>query len=98
MREEEHCKQMVGTLSDYMDGELSPEMRQALENHLKDCKDCQVVLNTMKKTIELYKLEEDKKTIPPKVRKRLYARLKLRDLEDPKETPGFFVVPCSSKQ
>jgi hypothetical protein len=35
----------------------------------------------MKKTIELYKVESDKETIPSKVKERLYARLNLEDFK-----------------
>lgn len=74
-----HCTDMVDTLSEYIDGELSPELCKSLEKHLADCKDCRVVVDTLKKTIELYKMESDKESIPPQVKERLYAKLNLDD-------------------
>jgi len=79
MNEKGHCNDMMGTLSDYIDGGLTPELCRALEDHLKDCKDCRVVVNTMKKTIELYQVESAKESIPPMVKERLYARMNLED-------------------
>jgi anti-sigma factor (TIGR02949 family) len=81
MTEKGHCNDIIGTLSDYIDGELSPELCQSLEDHLKDCIDCRVVVDTMKKTIELYKLESRNETLPLKVKERLYARLNLEDFK-----------------
>jgi hypothetical protein len=52
---------------------------KSLEKHLADCKDCRVVVDTLKKTIELYKMESDKESIPPQVKERLYAKLNLDD-------------------
>ncbi len=81
MKEKGHCWDMIGTLSDYIDGELSPELCKSLEAHLTECEDCRVVVDTMKKTIELYKVESGKESIPPKVKERLYARLNLEDFK-----------------
>jgi hypothetical protein len=38
-------------LSDYLDGELSTDERQAVEAHLRGCADCTAVLNDLKRVI-----------------------------------------------
>ena len=49
-----HCKQLLGNLSEYIDGDLQAELCAEIEAHLKDCDNCRVVINTLKKTVELY--------------------------------------------
>ena len=34
------CKEHLGCLSDYVDGELDPELCAELERHMADCGDC----------------------------------------------------------
>lgn len=48
------CNEVIREISNYLDGELDPELRQALELHLEYCDDCRVVVSTTRKTIELY--------------------------------------------
>ena len=40
-------------LSEYIDGELSGELRTEMEAHLQGCEDCRVLLVTTQKSIEL---------------------------------------------
>jgi anti-sigma factor RsiW len=35
------CDEVLGRLSDYMDGEVSPEDRSRIEEHLKGCDRCE---------------------------------------------------------
>ena len=81
MSEHNHkkCDELLGTLSAYIDGELSPELCQELEKHLADCNDCRVVLNTTKRTIELVHSPVEKSDLPEAVRERLFKRLDLDD-------------------
>ena len=49
-----NCKALLRELSNYLDGELDPTLVQELEKHIKDCDDCRLVVDTTRKTIELY--------------------------------------------
>ena len=73
------CKQLVESLSEYIDGSLDDTLCAELERHLESCDDCQVVVNTLKKTIELYRITAQGEDVPEEVRARLYARLNLDD-------------------
>jgi anti-sigma factor RsiW len=73
-----HCKQLLGNLSEYIDGELQAELCAELEEHLKDCENCQIVVNTLRKTIELYEKTPESE-LPHDVRERLFFKLKLDD-------------------
>lgn len=74
-----HCRNLLHSLSEYVDGEISESLCEEIQAHLADCKDCQIVVNTLQKTIFLYHEITDKPKIPLDVRNRLYRRLDLEE-------------------
>ncbi len=79
-----NCEQLLGSLSEYIDGELTPELCEEIEKHLSGCDDCRVVLNTTKRTIDLVHAPIEKPDLPDDVRERLFKRLNLDDYLDQK--------------
>ena len=77
MVHQESCHELLNSLSDYVDGTLGEELCTELERHLSDCENCQVVIDTLKKTIYLYKVTAESPEVPDDVRQRLYHRLDL---------------------
>jgi predicted anti-sigma-YlaC factor YlaD len=71
------CKQMLGSLSDYIDGDLQAEICAQIEEHMKDCDNCRIVVNTLKKTVELYEQAQPSTDLPSDVRERLFVKLEL---------------------
>ena len=78
---EGECSQMLSTLGEYVDGGLSPELCAELERHMQGCHRCRIVVDTLKKTIELYHDTNEDTHIPGDVRARLFARLNLEDYQ-----------------
>ncbi len=76
--EQVDCDELLDRLSEYIDGELSPALCAELEVHLAGCPDCQVLLDTVRKTIVLYRKGSAAK-LPAEVEARLYHVLKLDD-------------------
>lgn len=70
------CQHLLGDLSDYLDGEASDEICAEIERHLQDCDNCQVVVDTLRKTVLLYR-ELPRPEMPPAARERLYQALDL---------------------
>ena len=70
------CQQMLGTLSDYIDDELEARLCAEIEAHLRECPDCQVMVDTLNKTVVLYRTYGQPE-IPADVQTRLYAVLDL---------------------
>lgn len=79
MKPKENCRQLLSYLSEFIDDELEDQQLCAeIEAHLDQCKDCQVVVDTMKKTITLYNQSADQTELPSPVRRRLFQRLDLK--------------------
>ena len=79
MKKSENCRHLLASLSDYLDGTLGDELCSELEHHLMECQDCQIVVDTLRKTITLYRTTSTPPPVPAEVRERLYKRLNLED-------------------
>lgn len=73
------CHDLLGSLSEYVDGELSGELCNELERHLASCENCRIVVDTLRKTIYLVQASNEQTDLPEDVRSRLYHSLKLDD-------------------
>ncbi len=74
-----HCQQLLGSLSDYIDGQLQAELCAEIEQHIKECDNCRVVVNTLRKTVELYQQTPIQSGLHDAVRERLFYKLHLED-------------------
>jgi len=79
MNQTPECQRLIGELSNLIDGTISPELCTELEAHLKECKNCRIVVDTTKKTIELYHRDEASVEVPEVMREKLWKRLDLGD-------------------
>lgn len=77
MGQRENCRELLQSLSDYVDGELEEALCAEIERHLGACEDCRIVVDTLRKTIYLYKTAAEPAEMPAEVRARLYRRLDL---------------------
>ncbi len=76
----EQCRQFLESLSDFVDGSINPDLCSQLERHLEECENCQIVIDTLKKTIYLYHASANTPpAVPQDVRQRLYKRLDLSE-------------------
>ena len=69
------CEELLAALNEYVDGTLSPEICEGFEEHLKGCNPCEIVVDNIRKTIQLYKGGEPY-DMPPEFRKRLHQVLR----------------------
>jgi len=78
------CEGLLGSLSDYIDGELGAELCRQIEKHIAECEDCRIVVDTTRKTIDLVHASNKHQTgLPDDVRDRLFKRLNLDDYLKP---------------
>ena len=64
------CRQVIDKISEYIDGELDPELVRELERHLEHCEDCRIVVDTTRKTVEIF-CHTEPAALPEDVRARL---------------------------
>jgi anti-sigma factor RsiW len=74
----ENCHAMLGDLSDYLDGEASDELCAEIERHMEGCDECRIVVDTLGKTIFLYR-ELPRPEMSEDARRRLYQSLDLQE-------------------
>lgn len=72
-----NCRGLIREICDYLDGELGPETLAEIELHLQRCKDCRVIVDTTRKTIEIY-YNTQPLPLPNDVRERLHQALSKR--------------------
>ena len=68
------CKEFLAQLDDLIDGNVSTELRAELQTHIGKCGHCEVILNTTRKTIEIYRSHEIY-DLPSGLRDRLHAAI-----------------------
>ena len=51
MRKTISCRHVTREISNYIDGEITPEMRARIEEHLRHCGHCSVVVDTMRRLL-----------------------------------------------
>ena len=69
-----NCRGLIQEISAYLDGELGPELLADIEIHLERCKDCRLIVDTTRKTIEIY-YSAQPLPLPTDVRERLHQAL-----------------------
>ena len=69
-----NCKHVIHELSNYIDGDLDPTLKQELERHLEHCEDCTMIVDQTRKTIQIFSGSEPI-TLPSDVKSRLHAAL-----------------------
>ena len=47
------CAEFLAEFGDYLEEAASPELRAHLEEHLRECKTCQVIVDSTRKTIRI---------------------------------------------
>ena len=75
------CKEMLGNLSDYIDGELEAELCANIEHHIAECTNCNIVVDTLRRTVTLYH-DHGHEPLPEDVKQRLLAALELGTAAD----------------
>ncbi|MBI4667446.1 MAG: zf-HC2 domain-containing protein [Nitrospinae bacterium] len=72
------CHEIFDRISEYIDRELDPSICHEIEAHFKDCEPCVAFLNTLRKTVEVFRKVEDTtaKSIPGAVSSNLMEFLK----------------------
>ena len=84
------CKEFLQELNDYLDESVDPELRRRIETHITQCPNCFVILDTTKKTIQVYKGVQPQ-ILPADVQARLVKAMERKIAEKKltaKQQPG----------
>lgn len=73
------CRELLASLSEYVDGALDESICEVIEAHMDGCERCEIVVDTLRKTVELYHAVSSAPPVPDDVRARLFMRLDLSD-------------------
>lgn len=71
------CEELLRMLNDYVDGDIDPSICEEFEKHISGCNPCQVVVDTIQKTITLYRGEEAFQ-LPTEFRDQLHEALRTK--------------------
>ncbi len=72
------CHDLLSSLSDYIDGTLDDALCVEIETHMADCDNCQVVVDTLRKTVLLYR-DLPAEPMPADAEERLFKRMELSE-------------------
>ena len=80
------CNEVLQQLADYLDEDARADLCREIEMHLRHCHNCQLEVDTLKKTIILFQSDGKKKVeIPARATERLSAALAREYTSEPAE-------------
>lgn len=68
------CTEFLAMLDEIIDDSVAAETRAQIEQHMRKCEHCEVVFNTTRKTIEIYRSHEMYE-LPNPLRERLHTAI-----------------------
>ncbi len=71
------CREYMGEINDYLDGELDPTICDEIENHIGQCENCRIMVDTLKQTVVLCR-EGKREALPAALEEKLTGLLRER--------------------
>ena len=81
------CEDVRAALGDYLDGDVSSDIRRELERHLAECRTCQVLYDTTRKTLRIV-TDVGSFEVPEAVSERLINRIMSGLTASPPDSPS----------
>ena len=78
-----NCNGVIRHISSYIDGELGATVVEEIELHLKQCRDCTILVQQTRLTVHLY-YDSDLVDFPVDVQSRLHDKLRKKIREERK--------------
>jgi predicted anti-sigma-YlaC factor YlaD len=69
------CDEFKKLIGDYLDDEVADELCKEIQEHLGDCRSCSVEVDTLEKTIRIYRGAHAPLTLSMDARQRLFRAL-----------------------
>jgi hypothetical protein len=77
-----NCAGVIRHVSSYIDGDLKATVVEEIELHLKTCRDCTILVQQTRLTVNLY-YDSDLTDYPVEVQARLHETLRRKICRDP---------------
>jgi len=71
------CPDYISDLNDYLDGGVSPELCAEIEAHIGQCRNCSIMVDTLRQTVKLCR-EGTQESLPPELEEKLIGLLRKR--------------------
>jgi hypothetical protein len=71
------CKQFLKELNEFLDETVDPETKRHWQEHVNQCPNCFVIVDTTRRTLEVYKGTQPQ-ALPEDVRSRLWKAIELK--------------------
>ena len=71
------CTDFLSQLTDYFDGQISPDLLTEVKAHIAECRHCHIVLDTTRQTIEVYR-DNEIYEFSPELQDRLHSAIMTR--------------------
>jgi anti-sigma factor RsiW len=72
-----NCTDFLAKLTDFFDGQIEPALLAEVKEHLGTCHHCEVVVNTTRQTIDIYRGQQTYE-FPEALRSRLHSAIMAR--------------------
>ncbi len=59
------CKEVLDSLSDYLDADMKEELINEMKRHIGSCSDCRAEFDSLTMTLKLYKHEHSQPSVMP---------------------------------
>jgi anti-sigma factor (TIGR02949 family) len=74
----EGCADYIRDLNDFLDGELDPSLCEAIEEHIGTCRNCKLMIDSLKMTVRLCRESGECEELPGELSDRLTGLLRQR--------------------
>lgn len=81
-----NCADFLAEFGDYLENQASPQVRRELEAHLAQCRSCQVLYDSTRKTLKIV-TDSSSFELPGKVSEQIASRIMAR-LRGEREKPS----------
>jgi Putative zinc-finger len=89
------CEDVWREVSNYLDGELDPGLRMAIEDHVRGCRRCAAVVDGTRNVIQIYS-DERMAEVPLGFSRRLHERLETNILGSRRTFLGWMVATAAA--
>ena len=69
---------MIKKIEDQLGNDFDAEIVAEVAEHMRDCPDCKIYVDSVKQTIKLFRVTETDTSVPEDVSDRLFKMLKLK--------------------